>query len=140
MILTGHETNRAIHLINEIEPSKLYVAQSKPGTAPEFVEKSLQTAQNIVTYRNIDIEIFDLPADNPFESKRILLEIIKKNSDKYDFYIAPIGPKLTVLGLLLAYEEFPYFRVIYPYPEIYNTKNYSTGCRDVFEIIFSKDY
>jgi hypothetical protein len=46
-----------------------------------------------------------------------------------------MGTKLETLGVYLAYEENPNFRIVYPLPLIYNVVDYSYGCRDIYEIL-----
>jgi hypothetical protein len=54
--------------------------------------------------------------------------------------VAPhFGQKLGVVGLYLAYEENPIFRIIYTYTMLYNVEHYSTGCRDIYQVILESN-
>ena len=72
------------------------------------------------------------------KSKKVLQDLFLKYSTEFDFYVAPIGPKPALVGLYLAYEEKPMFRVVYPHTIAYNVEHYSTGCREIYEMILDR--
>jgi hypothetical protein len=137
LVLTGFEKERAISLIDDLEPSAVFLAMAEPGTAPQFQETSRQTVNRIKELRQIYNEIFFISGNDPFKCRDSLIEIMDRCSPEYDFFVAPIGPKLTVLGLYLAYEKKPNFRIVYPFTQTYNIEHYSSGCRNVYEIILN---
>jgi len=133
LILTGFEYGRAVSLIDDIEPSALFLGRPRPGTSEDFSESSEEIINMIKRTRRTAVETFDVPANNPFLSKSSIEKILQHNSN-YSFYVAPMGTKLEVLGIYLAYEKNPSFRVVYPLPLVYNIRNYSMGYRDIYEI------
>ncbi len=137
-ILTGFEFDRAISLIDEIQPSFLILGRPRPGTSEEFDDVGDFIFNKLKSTRKIDGGIYIIPSNNPFQCRDSFKEIIRENSQNYDFFVAPMGPKLELLGVYLAYEENPNFRIIYPVPLAYNVGNYSLGCRDVYEIILKR--
>lgn len=132
LILTGYEKDRAINLIDDLEPSAYYLARSVPGTAEEFEARSTEIADEIRVRREIEAHNITIPGNDPYKCKEELVEFFAHNS-KYDFYVAPIGPKPAVLGLYLAYEQNQNFRIIYPFPINYNVENYSYGRKQIYE-------
>lgn len=135
LILTGFEYDRAVSLIDDIEPSALILGRPEPGTSGEFSDASGAIIDKLKTTRRIATEIYDIPANDPFQCRGSFREIIHKNLQSYDFYVAPMGTKLETLGVYLAYEESPNFRIVYSLPLIYNVVDYSYGCRDIYEIL-----
>ncbi len=134
LILTGFDLDVAISLIDDIEPSYLILGRPNPGTSDEFKDVSEEIVSRLKRIRRITEEISDIPANDPFSCRDALGGIIQKKSQSYDFFVAIMGTKLEVLGAYLAYEKNQDFRIIYPVPLIYNVKNYSSGCRDIYEI------
>ncbi len=135
LILTGFEKERAISLIEDIEPASIFLALAEPGTDPHFEEQSKETLKEIKARGTAEADVISIPGNDPFKCKEILEDLIAKKSSEYDFYVAPIGPKLAVVCLYLAYEHNPNFRIVYPQTMAYNVEHYSSGCRDVYEII-----
>lgn len=141
-ILTGFEYDRAVSLIEDVEPSALILGRPIPGTSDEFRDTSERIIDKLRRTRKIVSAIYDIPANNPFSCREILEDIIQEHSKSYDFFVAIMGTKLEVLGAYLAYEareQNPIFRIIYPIPLVYNIGDYSFGCRDVYEIILKGD-
>jgi len=136
-ILTGFEYDRAIELVDELEPTSLILGRPSPGTSEIFRDASEEIINKIKRYRRIIGDIHNIPANNPFLCKESIEKIIMKNIENYDFYIAPLGTKLEAMGVYLAYEKNQNFRIIYPLPLVYNIGDYSEGKRDVYEILLS---
>lgn len=134
LVLSGYEPERILHLIDDIEPSATFIASSSPGTAPRFIELGRETAELVHTLRDIQTELWEIPANDPFECREIITRKLDEYKD-YDFFVAPVGPKLVVIGLYLAYEKHKNFRIIYPFPALYNTEDYSSGFDGLYEII-----
>jgi hypothetical protein len=137
IILTGFESERAISLIDDVEPTKLILAMAYPGAFKEFDRISQSVISHIKILRDIEKDVLEISASDPYECKDTLRKIIDQNSS-YDFFIAPMGTKLEVLGTYLAYEENANFRIIYPRALAYNIDDYSRGCRDIYEIILRR--
>lgn len=134
-ILTGFEYERAISLIDEIEPSTLILGKPIPGTHRKFKDASEKIVDLIPKARKIFTKIHEVPANNPFKCKKIIQKLIKDNSGDYDFILTVLGTKLEAIGAFLAYEENPNFRIISSIPFVYNYESYSKGCRDIYEIL-----
>jgi hypothetical protein len=134
-LLTGFEYERAISLIDDIEPSSIIIGNPSPGTADKFKEISDEIIGKIRKSRRISNEIIDVPANDPFQCKKYLNAYLQTQKKDYNFYIAPMGSKLETIGLYLLYEENPFFRIIYPLPMIYNIGNYSKGMQDIYAFL-----
>lgn len=139
LILTGFEFDRAISLIDEIQPSFLILGKSSPGTSKEFDDIGDEIINKLKSTRKITKETYKIAGNNPFRCRDTFREIIQEYSQFYDFFVATLGTKLELLGVYLAYEENSNFRIIYPVPLIYNVGNYSTGCRDIYEMLLKKE-
>jgi len=136
LLLTGFEYDRAIALIDDLEPSTVIIGRPIPGTSSNFVNKSDKIIDKLKQTRKVKSQIYDIPADNPFLCKKLIEEIIEQQSKNFDFYVSTMGTKLEVLGTYLAYEagmKNPKFRVIYPIPLAYNVGDYSYGIEAFYQ-------
>jgi hypothetical protein len=133
LLLTGFEYDRAINLIDDIQPSTVIIGKPKPGTSDKFIDISDRIVDQLVKTRKVESKIYEVPANDPFNCQSTIESIIKDHPD-YDFLVAIMGSKLEVLGTYLAYEKSKNFRIIYALPLIYNVGDYSKGCNNVYEI------
>ena len=140
LILTGFEDERAINLIRDIEPAAIFFGFSEPGTDPHFAQNSLKALEEIRARSSIHTETIKIAGNDPFKCRDTLEDLFQRLSPEYDFFVAPIGPKPGVVGLYLAYERNPSFRIIYPYTMLYNVHNYSTGCRDFYQLVLENNF
>ena len=141
-ILTGFEFNRTLSMIDDIEPAAVILGRPEPGTSEEFKDISENIIDRLRKTRNVVTKINDISARNPFLCKAQFEEVLETYSPFFDFFVAVMGTKLQILGIYLAYEackQKPTFRIIYPTPQIYNIGNYSSGFRDVYEIILKSE-
>jgi len=137
LILAGFEYDRAVSLIEDLEPSALIIGRPHPGTASEFEDFGETIIQKLRRTRKIQTHLYDIPANNPFRCRDFLRNSIQEHLQEYNFFVAPMGTKLEVFGAYLAYEKDQNFRMIYPVTQIYNVGSYSSGCRDVYEVFLS---
>ncbi|CAG1003553.1 MAG: hypothetical protein OIN86_16680 [Candidatus Methanoperedens sp.] len=133
-IITGFEYERAISLIDDLQPSFLILGKPSSEYPEEFDYVGEELIQKLKSTRKISMEPYEINVFDPFQCKETFQNIILEYSQHYDFFVAPMCPKLGLLGIYLAYEEKQNFRIIYPVPLIYNVGDYSTGCRNVYEI------
>ena len=138
LILGGFEKERALSLIDDLEPSAVFFAHSEPGTSEHFTDTGKNALDDLKSRSSVHTEILKIPGNDPIACKNALIELFRTRSNEYDFFVAPIGPKLAVVGLYLAYEENPIFRIVYPHNILYNVEHYSKGCRDLYEIILTQ--
>jgi hypothetical protein len=134
LLLTGFEKERAIQLIDDIQPATVIIGKPKPGTSDKFMDTSDRIVNQLVSTRKVESKIYEVPANDPFRCQLCIESIINEHTN-YDFLVAIMGSKLEVLGTYLAYEKSKNFRVIYGLPLIYNVGDYSKGCNNVYEIM-----
>lgn len=139
LILTGFEYERAVSLIDDLEPSAVILGKPSPGTAEDFKDGSSEIIKKLARTRRVTKIIHDVPGNDPFLCKNAVRGIIESKSSLYDFFVAPLGTKLEALGVYLAYEENPDFRIVYPVPLVYNVGGYSFGCRDIYEMTLRRN-
>ncbi len=136
IIFTGLELDRAINLIQEIEPLFLILLNPEPGTI-DVADKSRNIIDKIKSTQEISTKILDITANDPIKCKDEFNEILNIYQN-FDFYVSVMGPKIEVFAVLLAYLEDPRFRIVYPIPMYYNTENYSNDCYEIYEFLISK--
>lgn len=133
LLLTGFEYDRAIMLIDDIQPATVIIGKPRPGTSDKFADSSERIVDQLVKTRKIESKIYEVPANDPFSCQAAIESIIREHPS-YDFLVAIMGSKLEVLGTYLAYEKSESFRVLYALPLIYNVGDYSKGYNNIYEI------
>ena len=122
IILLGFEGNRAIEITNAIEPEITIPVNGFPAYRPEFKDISIISNEELLrepsTFKNLTYA----PANDPFETNRVLESIHTKHSKDYNITLAPIGTKPMSLGSCLFALQHPECRIVYPYPTEYNLK------------------
>lgn len=66
--------------------------------------------------------LFFAPAVDPFETKKVVSQIVKEvkeNSQNLNIVIAPLGTKTQAFGVLLYAFQNNTIKVIYPFPSVY---------------------
>ncbi len=136
IIFTGLELDRALNLIQEIEPSFLILLNPFPGTI-DIDDKSRDIIEKIRSTQEIGTKVFDITSNDPKKCMEDFNEILNIFQN-FDFYVSVMGPKIEVFAVLLAYLKNPSFRIVYSIPMEYDTENYSKGCYEIYEFLFLK--
>ncbi len=102
----GYHQDAAMKIIDAFKPDKLRVLISDPAFDPDFfctVKKLNKKLLKKVPTENI----FYYPAGNPFETKKIITDIVLPLRCTSHAVIAPLGPKILNLCSLLVYAKYP---------------------------------
>lgn len=126
IILLGFEGERPLEVLNAINPDITIPVNGFPAYRPEFKDGSLILNDELLKEPDVFNNLMYAPANDPFETEKVLEEILSKHTNEYNMSIAPLGTKPMALGSCFFALEHPICRIIYPYPLKYNFK-YSKG-------------
>jgi len=129
IVLLGFEGNRALDIYYNVNPDVTYALNGFPAFQPGWQMKSIEMNKRFLSESGANLHLFNAPANDPFETMRILEKIIEDlntNWPNLDVVIAPLGTKVQALGTLLCALKNQKIRIVYPYPSQYST-NYSEG-------------
>jgi len=130
VVLSGFETERVLHLIEEHEPTKVLLGLGNPPTNSEFLARN-RDEQKLVLARQ-DVERFEFPANDIVGCADILKKLVTDHIDEYNIAIAPMSTKLTTISVFLIAEAYPDVQVTHCVPDEYNTEDYSCGISDIY--------
>jgi hypothetical protein len=130
IVMSGFETERTIRVIDEHEPSMVFLGIGNPPTDTEFLDRNLKE-QELVLARQ-DVERFEFPANSVAECVGKLGSIVRAKLPTNNIIIAPMSTKLSTMATMLVAETYPAIQLTYCVPGEYNTKSYSEGAQFVF--------
>ena len=141
ILFLGYEGDRALALLENIEPHKTIFVIPKPAFYPEWegVTEELNRAILSLAERS---SIFYSHSQDPNSTYDLLKKIIDPlDSDNIDnWYIAPLGTKLQAIGVYYFVSEYPEIAsVIYGTPIKHNEKSFSEGIGKTFEVAKRKN-
>lgn len=128
VIFLGYEGDRAMALLENIDPTECLLLVPKPAYHPEWEGRTEEMNKEIInTVGESNIKYID--ARNPIVTAKVLQEILseRKYSD-YNILIAPLGTKPQALGLYLYWSNnSSKTTLIYNTPLRHNNLFYSEG-------------
>lgn len=129
MVIVGYEYERAVNIIDSIEPDFLALGYGIASNAT--TEKNhganmhyAQLVKQMATYYD-DVEDFTLPCNNPYEAATAIKEQIEKIGQGKNIIVVPMNNKLTTIGAALVNFEMPDVQLCYAPAIIYNYSAYS---------------
>jgi len=122
VILLGFEGNRAVQVLNEVNPDLTIPVNGFPSYRPNFKDRSIMENKELLSEDDILKNLCYAPANDPFETKNLLEEIYFKYSHRYNITIVPLGTKPMAFGSCLFAMEHKDCRIVYSYPKEYSAK------------------
>ena len=129
VILAGFELQRAIVLIESIEPKKISIGFGDVGSLGEV--KNYHTGKH---FRNLlekasaiyeNVEEFTFSCDDPAATRISINRIVERNKDD-NIIVAPMNTKIAAIGAALSAGDYRDIQIIYVAPRLYNIHGYST--------------
>jgi len=122
IILLGFEGNRAVEVLNESNPDLTIPVNGFPSYKPEFKDRSIMENKELLSEDDILKSLRFAPANDPFETKRLLEDIYSQYNRRYNLIIVPLGTKPMAFGSCLFAMEHKDCRIVYSYPKEYFPK------------------
>lgn len=129
MIIVGYEYERAVNIIDAIEPDFLSIGYGVASNAT--TEKNLganqqysQLVKQMATYYD---EVFDftLPCNNPFLAAQEITRQIQQIGKGKNVIIVPMNNKISTIGAAIVALKDPDIQLCYAPAIIYNYASYS---------------
>ncbi len=123
VLFLGFEPERALSIWKQFNPGRTIALITNPPRAgnPEYLDYARQNNEDLLSRQNVELR--DVPADDPPGVRTILEGIYEETKDRYNMVIGPFGTKPHVIGVFLFCREHPRVQVIYSYPQMY-TRSY----------------
>lgn len=132
VILSGFEPERTLRLIEEHEPSLVFLGFGDPPTREDFLKRNLDEQETIITLAQQETKEFNFPANGIKDSFNCLDKLVETYVESHNIVVAPMSTKLSTLGVLLLAEKYPEIQITYGIPGKYNIDGYSKGVDEIF--------
>ena len=135
ILIVGYEHERAIGLIDALEPNSLALGYGRSGSATTEKDKDANehylhlVEQMTSSYE--DVIEFEIPCNDPIGTKNEINKQIH-NAKGMNILIAPMNNKLSTIGTALASFENDAVQLCYAQALKYNYFNYSTPGKECY--------
>ena len=82
IVLLGFEGNRSLSIFYNINPDVTYAVNGFPAFQPGWHKKSIELNKRFLMESGANFHLFNAPANDPFETKRILKKVVDENITK----------------------------------------------------------
>jgi len=123
IVLLGFEGKLVSETYRSVQPDKIIAINGFPAFKPGLQNISLLNNVQILNEIEMDHEILSSPANDPFETGKLLTSLYMKYKDKFNIYIAPLGTKPQALGACLCAIKNKDINIIFPFPEKIRSKS-----------------
>jgi hypothetical protein len=133
ILLPGYEIERALTIVNAIEPVQVMLGKPTDATRDEFYERSLNAKTQMVRLfksRQPVIE-FDFSCKSIDVTFRAIMAVAEKYYGNYNIYLTSLSTKPTLVAMFLAALKLDRIQVTCSVPSDYNVDDYSAGSHEV---------
>lgn len=136
IVIVGYEYERAVQIIESMEPDAISLGYGGPTDAvteknKEANEQFARLVRKVTVYYE-DIPDFVIPCDNPYELRDRLLHKIEEIGNNYNIIIIPMNNKISTVGVALACQKRPDIQLCYAPARVYNYQYYSKAGRNCY--------
>jgi hypothetical protein len=123
VLFLGFEPERCLTVWKHFNPAKTIALITNPprNNSTEYVRYAKKNNASLISQPNVEVR--DVPSDDPFGARNVLEGIYHEVRDSYNMIIGPFGTKPQTVGVFLFCLEHPKAQVVYSYPVAY-TKSY----------------
>lgn len=122
IIIMGFEGKRSIEVFSSIDPELTYAVNGFPSFQPGWHRMSMEANLRFLKESGACDHLFFAPAVDPFETRKVVSNIVNEIENKnqnLNLVIAPLGTKMQAFGVLLYALQNKKVKVIYPFPSVY---------------------
>lgn len=142
IVILGYEGKRAMDVFYTVNPEITYAINGFPSYHPGGHKISLEANLRFMQESGASGKLYFAPAVDPFETRKVISEIIVTVKEKYadsNITIAPLGTKMQAFGVLLYALHDETVKVVYPFPSIYKPDySYKYGPSRIFRVNLNK--
>jgi hypothetical protein len=136
ILFLGYDGDRALALLEGIEPHKTMLVIPQPAFYPEWEGKTEELNRAILSQTD-EGSVFYSDAQDPISTFKLLEKIIcpRKEFNQGNWYIAPLGTKLQAVGVYYFLAKYPEAAsVIYAALLRHNEDAFTEGIGKTFEV------
>jgi hypothetical protein len=128
IVLVGFEAERSQVLIENFEPSLLYIGKApKSNSANDDLAEINEFNFNKILKLNPNAIEFEFSCLEISPTVQTLSYIIEENRDLYNIVISPMSNKLSTLAVASTVFKYPEVQICYASTNLYNIHAYSTS-------------
>lgn len=133
ILLPGYEIERALTIVNAIEPVKVMLGKPTDATRDVFYERSLDAKAQMVSLFKSRQPVFEFDFSCKCVEATIeaIAEIAKNHYDTHNIYVTSLSTKPTLIALFLTVLKFSRIQITCSVPRDYNIDDYSIGTHEV---------
>lgn len=136
IVIVGYEYERAVQIIESMEPDAISLGYGSPTDAvtdknKKANEQFAQLVRKVTVYYD-DIPGFLISCDNPYKFRDRLLHRIEEIGNDYNIIIIPMNNKISTVGLALTCQKMPDIQLCYAPARVYNYQYYSKAGRNCY--------
>lgn len=142
IVILGYEGKRALDVFYTVNPEITFAINGFPSYQPGGHRTSLEANLRFLQESGAAGNLFFAPAIDPFETRRVVAQIISVINEQYpdsNITIAPLGTKMQAFGVLLYAILNKAVKVIYPFPSTYKPDySFKHGPSWIFRVNLNK--
>lgn len=142
IVVLGFEGERSQQIFDTVNPCQTYAVNGFPSFKHGWDKISLEENLHFLQESGASTHLFSAPAIDPFETRKVVFNIVKEirqRDHEMNCVIAPLGTKMQALGVLLYALQDKSIKVVYPFPSIYKTDySYKYGQTIIVRINFDQ--
>lgn len=133
ILLPGYEVERPLTLVDNLEPSIVFLGKPIDSTKDEFYDRSLQSKDQMLRLFKArqpvhEFEFSCKVIDKTFNALKALVE---KHYESHNIFLTSFSTKPTLIAELLLAEKFDKLQLTSSIPGEYNVTDYSQGTHEV---------
>lgn len=125
LCLVGFDADRALKMIEYLEPTRTILGLGSNPTRSEFVEQNSSAVRAVSAQQGGEIR--ELPVSDPEATVGHLIELIGSLGDPKTISVAPFNNKLSCLATYFVWLSNRDLRICNVIPKSYNHLSYSAG-------------
>jgi hypothetical protein len=133
ILLPGFEIERALTIVDTLEPSLVLLGKPVDATRDEFYERSVQAKNQMLRlFRSRQpVEEFDFSCKDVGATRKALEKLLHRFYDSHNIFLSSHSTKPTLIGVFLTAEKFDGIQVTCTVPGEYNVEDYSSGAHAI---------
>ena len=133
ILLPGYEIERALTIVNAIEPVQVMLGRPTDATRDEFYERSLDAKTQMVRLfkSRQPVREFDFSCKSIETTSQAILDVATVFYDTHNIYMTSLSTKPTLVAMFLTAIKLNRIQVTCSVPRDYNIDDYSTGMHEV---------
>lgn len=135
LILTlGYEVERALTIVENLEPAKICLGYSTGSTRDVFNERHMESKSHMLQLirGRQPVEEFEFSCTDIESTRSEIERIIVSNVAAYNICLSSMSTKPSLIASFLAAERFPEVQITCSVPGEYNVDDYSGGADKIF--------